>query len=100
MIPGVRLIILNAVPGSKYCVLLSEDEKGIVKGSLRTQREDVNLSDVAGQWGGGGHPKASGFGIPGELRPMMSWKIVPKDEGEAGQPQADGEKTHDKEMKF
>lgn len=81
---------LNAVPGSKYCVLLSEDEKGRVKGSLRTQREDVNLSEVASKWGGGGHPKASGFGVEGRLRPVMSWKIMSDDCGEA----------HEEEMCF
>lgn len=74
---------LNAVPGSKYCVLLSEDEKGIVKGSLRTQRDDVNLSDIAREFGGGGHPKASGFGLPGRLEPQVSWKIVPENGSEA-----------------
>ncbi len=74
---------LNAVPNSKYCLLLSEDEKGSVKGSLRTQRDDVNLSDVASQWGGGGHPKASGFGVPGKLMPVMAWKILPENGGEA-----------------
>lgn len=73
---------LNAVPGANYCVLLSEDEKGLVKGSLRTQRNDINLSDVASQWGGGGHPKASGFGVPGVLKPVMAWKILPKNENE------------------
>ncbi|MFA6305455.1 MAG: DHH family phosphoesterase [Candidatus Gracilibacteria bacterium] len=67
---------LNCVPDSKYCILLSEDEKGIVKGSLRTQRNDVNLSEVAKKWGGGGHPKASGFGITGKLQPVFSWKVV------------------------
>ena len=67
---------LNAVPDSNYCVLLSEGENSIVKGSLRTQREDVNLSEVASKWGGGGHPKASGFGIEGHLKPVMSWKIA------------------------
>jgi len=77
---GGAIDYLNAVPGSKYCVLLSEDnEKGIVKGSLRTQRDDINLSDVASQWGGGGHPKASGFGMSGALKPVMAWKILPKD---------------------
>jgi len=74
---------LNAVPGSKYCVLLSEDDEGKVKGSLRTQREDVNLSEVASQWGGGGHPKASGFGVEGVLQPVMSWKVMPRAGGEA-----------------
>jgi phosphoesterase RecJ-like protein len=73
---GGIIDFLNAVPGSKYSVLLSEDERGLVKGSLRTQRDDVNLSDIASQWGGGGHAKASGFGIEGRLKPVMSWKIV------------------------
>ena len=73
---GGAIDFLNAVPGSKYCVLLSEDEKGLVKGSLRTQRDDVNLSEVASKWGGGGHPKASGFGVEGKLKPVMVWKIV------------------------
>ncbi|MFH1218622.1 MAG: DHH family phosphoesterase [Candidatus Peregrinibacteria bacterium] len=73
---GGAIDYLNAVPGSKYCVLLSEDEGGKVKGSLRTQREDVNLSEVAGKWGGGGHAKASGFGVAGTLKPVMSWRVV------------------------
>ncbi|NIA01866.1 MAG: hypothetical protein GWP15_00620 [Nitrospirae bacterium] len=73
---------LNAVPGSKYCVLLSEDDNERVKGSLRTQRDDVNLSEVAGQWGGGGHPKASGFGVKGKLEPVMSWKVMQEEDGD------------------
>ena len=67
---------LNAVPNSKYCILLSEDDAGIVKGSLRTQRNDINLSEVAQKCGGGGHPKASGFGLEGYLKPVISWKVV------------------------
>jgi len=67
---------LNAVPGSKYCVLLSEDDNGLVKGSLRTQRNDINISEVASRWGGGGHPKASGFGLEGKLQPVISWRVV------------------------
>jgi bifunctional oligoribonuclease and PAP phosphatase NrnA len=79
---GGAIDYLNAVPDSKYCVLLSEDrEKGIVKGSLRTQRDDVNLSEVASQWGGGGHPKASGFGVDGKLKPVTVWKVVDEDGG-------------------
>lgn len=79
---GGAIDYLNSVPDSKYCVLLSEDEKGTVKGSLRTRRDDINLSDVASKWGGGGHPKASGFGVEGELRPVISWKVLPKAGGE------------------
>lgn len=80
---GGVIDLLNAVPGSKYCVLLSEDEKGLVKGSLRTQRDDVNLSEVAKAFGGGGHPKASGFGVPGRLQPVISWKVIPENGAEA-----------------
>ena len=80
---GGAIDLLNAVPGSRYCVLLSEDEKGGVKGSLRTQREDVNLSEVAKAFGGGGHPKASGFGVTGRLEPVISWRVVPENGSEA-----------------
>ncbi len=75
---------LNMVPGANYCVLLSENEKGIVKGSLRTRRDDVNLSDVASQWGGGGHPKASGFGISGKLTPLTKWRVCDDENQESG----------------
>lgn len=78
---GGAIDFLNAVPGSKYCVLLSEDDRGLVKGSLRTQREDVDLSEIASKWGGGGHAKASGFGVEGKLQPVMHWKIA----GEGGE---------------
>ncbi len=59
---------LNSVQGAKFSVLLSQDPtKGIVKGSTRTRREDVDLSAFCKQLGGGGHKKASGFGVSGIL---------------------------------
>ena len=79
---GGAIDFLNAVPEAKYSVLLSEGKNGLVKGSLRTQREDVNLSEIAAQWGGGGHAKASGFGLKGTLKPSISWKIDPEDSGD------------------
>ncbi len=66
---------LNQVPEAKFCVLLAEDQKGNIKGSLRTQRDDVNLSAVAGLFGGGGHTKAAGFTLPGRLREKHSWEV-------------------------
>ncbi len=66
---------LNQVPEAKFCVLLAEDQKGNIKGSLRTQRDDVNLSAVAGLFGGGGHTKAAGFTLPGRLKEKRVWKI-------------------------
>jgi phosphoesterase RecJ-like protein len=69
---------LNSVPGSKFTVLLNEDEKGNVKGSLRTSRYDVDLSKLAGEFGGGGHKKASGFTMPGRIHREIHWKVLPE----------------------
>lgn len=67
---------LNSVPGTKFALLLTEDEKGRVKGSFRTQREDIDLSALAGLFGGGGHKKAAGFSIPGKIEKEVRWKII------------------------
>lgn len=94
---GGAIDYLNAVPGAKYCVLLSEGENGIVKGSLRTQREDVDLSLVAAQWGGGGHAKASGFGVTGHLKQVVRWKVETDGEEKGGAGSAGSDV---KEVKF
>jgi len=57
---------LNMVPDVKFAMLVKE-EGGRIKGSFRTKRDDVDLSKIASLYGGGGHPKASGFSIPGKL---------------------------------
>lgn len=67
---------LNQVPEAKFTMLLTEDMKGNIKGSLRTQREDINLSELAGLFGGGGHRKAAGFTVPGRLKSSTKWEIV------------------------
>jgi phosphoesterase RecJ-like protein len=67
---------LNHVPQAKFCVLLTEDFKGNIKGSLRTQNSDVDLSAITGLFGGGGHKKAAGFTVPGHLTQRSAWDIV------------------------
>jgi phosphoesterase RecJ-like protein len=71
---------LNAVPNAKFSLLLTEIG-GKVKGSLRTMREDIDLTKVAEKLGGGGHKKASGFTIPGKLRLQTRFEII-SEEGE------------------
>ncbi len=66
---------LNMVPNAKYAMLLTE-RGGRVKGSLRTQQDDVNVSDIAGKFGGGGHIKAAGFSVPGQLQVERRFKII------------------------
>ncbi len=72
--------LLNSVPGTKYACLLNEDRNGNVKGSFRTQRDDVDLEELAAQFGGGGHKKAAGFTLPGRIHQETHWKIVPSQE--------------------
>jgi phosphoesterase RecJ-like protein len=72
--------MLNSVPGSKYTVLLHEDKNGKVKGSFRTQSDEVDVANIAEQFGGGGHRKAAGFTMPGRIKQEIHWKIEPADE--------------------
>lgn len=67
---------LNHVPEAKFCMLLTEDFKGNIKGSLRTQNESMDLTALTGLFGGGGHKKAAGFTIPGHLVEKKTWDIV------------------------
>ncbi|MBI5414036.1 DHH family phosphoesterase [Candidatus Peregrinibacteria bacterium] len=69
---------LNAVPDARFSLLLTETE-GKVKGSLRTLREDVDLTEIAGKFGGGGHKKASGFTVTGKLR-LQTRFVIESDE--------------------
>jgi bifunctional oligoribonuclease and PAP phosphatase NrnA len=69
--------MMNSVPGAKYTCLLNEDRSGKIKGSFRTQRDDVDLAELAARFGGGGHKKAAGFSMPGRLQREVHWKIIP-----------------------
>jgi phosphoesterase RecJ-like protein len=66
---------VNAIPGMRFSLILSE-RGGKVKGSLRTLRDDVDVSEMASKFSGGGHKKAAGFALPGKLQPEIRWKVV------------------------
>ena len=66
---------LNHASPAKFCLLLTEDWNGSIKGSMRTQDEAVDLTQIAGLFGGGGHKKAAGFTIPGRLVEKKVWSI-------------------------
>ncbi len=70
---------LNMIPDTKFAVLINEDRKGNVKGSLRTRNTDVDLSRIAAVFGGGGHPKASGFMLPGKLQQKIDYQVISPD---------------------
>ncbi|MDO8599011.1 MAG: DHHA1 domain-containing protein, partial [bacterium] len=68
---------LQAVLPCRAILVLKDSGNGTVRGSLRTQRNDTNLGRLAEQFGGGGHRKAAGFGIPGRIvEDGAYWKVV------------------------
>jgi phosphoesterase RecJ-like protein len=66
---------LNSVPNCKMSMLLSEDMKGNVQGSIRTNEGGVDASELSTKLGGGGHKKAAGFTIPGKIVTEEVWRI-------------------------
>ena len=66
---------INSIPGTAFSLLLTE-RGDKVKGSLRTLRDDINLSHLAEKsFGGGGHRKAAGFSVVGKLNKEMRFRI-------------------------
>lgn len=59
--------LMSAIDEAKVALLLYESENGKLRGSLRTEKSGVNVSELAKLFGGGGHKKAAGFSIDGRL---------------------------------
>mgnify|MGYP000029417636 CR=1 FL=1 len=56
-------------------------EKGNVKASLRTSKDNVDVKALAERFGGGGHVKAAGIMIKGgKLQKEVKWKIIKEEE--------------------
>lgn len=70
--------ILNTVPGTKFSLILSERDGGVVKGSLRSEEyKGVDVSKIAAGFGGGGHKLASGFEVHGKIvETDDGWEII------------------------
>lgn len=67
---------LSMVPETKFAVLVNEDRKGNVRASFRTRNDGVDVAKIASIFGGGGHPKASGFSLPGKLKENVTYSII------------------------
>lgn len=69
--------LMASIPESKTAILFSEVNGGKIKGSLRTEKEGVDVSRLSRLLGGGGHPKAAGFTLDGFIRANgEGWEIV------------------------
>ncbi len=61
---------------SRFALMVTEEEKGQLRGSIRTRHDQVDVYKIAQTLGGGGHKKASGFSFPGTMRKESLWKIT------------------------
>lgn len=59
--------LMSAITEAKAALLLYECENGKLRGSLRTEKNGIDVSVLAKLFGGGGHKKAAGFTIEGKL---------------------------------
>ncbi len=68
---------LNSVSDCAMTLIIKETKEGHIKGSLRTTRQDADVSRFAKAMGGGGHAKAAGFSIPGKIKQTKNgWQIA------------------------
>ncbi len=71
--------LMDTIPDVKAAILFFETPEGEIRASLRTERDDVDVSKIAKLFGGGGHKRAAGFTISAKLSlNNKSWEIVLK----------------------
>jgi len=58
---------LSQLKNVNFTMVLVEQPDQIIKGSLRTTLDNIDVSALAAELGGGGHRKAAGFTISGKL---------------------------------
>lgn len=56
---------IRAIEPVVVACVFEELEPGLTRISLRSKSDKVNVSEICGQFGGGGHPAAAGARIPG-----------------------------------
>ena len=62
---------MNTISGVKIGLFLKETNDKQIKGSFRTTHDNVDVSAVAKQLGGGGHKKAAGFTADGTIEEVL-----------------------------
>ncbi len=73
---GDIVSFISRLEGVRASLLLREED-GKVKGSLRTVCDDIDVSQIARNWDGGGHKKAAGFSLAGRLKKTETgWKVI------------------------
>lgn len=67
--------VLSAIESAKVAIILTEQDAGCVKISWRlcgSQDTDLDVSDIAKKFGGGGHKAAAGADVKGNLEEVLA----------------------------
>lgn len=75
---GINNELLRTVPNVYFSLLLTEKEDGYLSGSLRSARNDYDVTKIAKLFGGGGHSKAAGFQLKGNNFDLLANEAVTK----------------------
>jgi phosphoesterase RecJ-like protein len=69
---------MNVLEDGKAALILKEKEENKTKASLRTTRDDIDVSKIAKKMGGGGHKKAAGFSSNKSVKDTLKqvWKTL------------------------
>lgn len=68
---------LNSLSDARIILTLKEFPEGVIKGSLRTNDDLIDVSKLATLLGGGGHKKAAGFSLKGKLvETEKGWMVI------------------------
>jgi phosphoesterase RecJ-like protein len=63
--------LLNNIGDTRMALILKEIPDGKIKASFRTIHHDVDVSEIAKKFGGGGHKKAAGFTTNGTIQEVL-----------------------------
>lgn len=63
------IALLRATEGVEAAFLLKETAPGVIKGSLRS-KSFLDVNEIAKFFNGGGHPRASGFTVNGDINAL------------------------------
>jgi phosphoesterase RecJ-like protein len=58
---------MNTITDMKAAMIIRELPNGQIRASLRSVRDDIDVSQLVKVFGGGGHKKAAGFTLPGQI---------------------------------
>lgn len=67
---------LSTIKDVDFILVLTQETDTLIKGSFRTTKNNINVAKLAQALGGGGHPKAAGFTVNGQLiKTKTGWQI-------------------------